>query len=177
MTRFMPCTTAKIHPAYRRGSGAGSSKMIDFVIYLDPPSLGDEAMAAVEMTRKVLPAASINHTDFAPLRRRPIALSIEGKMTGHQFLDAEVQVGVWQAAQWRMLESLQQQTTDLSPLVRQTAEGKADNSTASALPSFLPAIIVQGNDWHFVATTRSAEYTVCTRGQPTHRPIPRGPSS
>jgi hypothetical protein len=142
---FMPCTTAKIQPAYRRGSGAGSAKMVDFAMYIEPSFFGNDVNSAVDTTRKLLSDASINHTDFAPLRRRPIALSIESKTTGHQLLEAEVQVGVWLAAQWRMLESLPK---------RPTAE-----SDVGLLPSFLPAVIVQGHDWHFVATTRTGTCT------------------
>jgi len=109
-------------------------------MYVEPSAFGVDDTTAVDTARKRLPEASINHTDFAPLRRRPIALSIESKTTGHQLLEAEVQVGVWLAAQWRMLESLSQDRT-------------------AAMPPFLPAIIIQGHDWHFVSTTRSGECT------------------
>ncbi|KAK3365067.1 hypothetical protein B0T24DRAFT_500990, partial [Lasiosphaeria ovina] len=77
-----------------------------FTMYIEPSFFGDSDNTAVDATRKLLPNASFNHTDFAPLRRLPIALSIESKTTGHQLLEAEVQVGVWLAAQWRMLKSL-----------------------------------------------------------------------
>lgn len=148
---FMPCTTTKIQPAYRRGSGAGSAKMVDPTMFIEPSFFGDNDNTAVDTTRKLLSNASINHTDFAPLRRRPIALSIESKTTGHQLLEAEVQVGVWLAAQWRMLESLPKRPTPELDI--------ATNPSVAGLPSFLPAIIIQGHDWHFVATTRSRECT------------------
>lgn len=170
--RFLPCTTAKIISTYQRG-GAGSSKMVDFALYLDTPSLdadyvdrsegqegneegngaGQEGNeAAVHRARRFLPGTSINHTDFAPLRNRPIALSIESKTTGQNLLEAELQVGVWLAAQWKMLERLEQQGNN---------NNKGILKPGALLPLFLPAVIVQGHDWHFVATTRSKGKTVC----------------
>lgn len=120
-------------------------------MYIEPSFFGDGDYTAVDAARKLLPDASINHTDFAPLRRRPIALSIESKTTGHQLLEAEVQVGVWLAAQWRMLESLPRRPTPESDI--------ATDPAAAAFPSFLPAVIIQGHDWHFVATTRTSACT------------------
>lgn len=137
---FMPCTTAKIHPTYGC-SGTGSAKMVDFFfMYVEPSAFGLDDATAVDTAQKRLPEASINHTDFAPLRRRPIALSMESKTADHQLLEAEAQVGVWLAAQWRMLESLSQD---------ETAE----------MPPFLPAVTIKGHDWHFISTTRNGGCT------------------
>lgn len=148
---FMSCTTAKIQSAYRRGSGFRSAKMVGFVMYIEPSFFGDGDSTAVDTTRQLMPDASINHTDFYPLRRRPIALSIKSKTTGNQLLEAEVQVGVWLAAQWRLLESHAGRPV-LDPEV-------ATNPVAAVLPPFLPAVIIQGHDWHFVAATRAGECT------------------
>jgi len=181
---FLPCTTAKIHPVFRRGLGPGSAanKMVDFAIYIEPSTFGPGTVTAIDTLRRHLPDASINHTDFAPLRRRPIALSIESKTTGHQLLEAEVQVGVWLAAQWRMLEGLgpfsqEHNTAVTTAAVEAVAEAAAAAAAASAataaatittaavagddsmspLPPFLPAIIIQGHEWHFLATTRDSK--------------------
>jgi hypothetical protein len=157
--RFMPCTTAKILGTWR-GSGAGSSKMIDFSFFIDPSGFDDTAVNAIESMRKSLPGLSINHTDYAPLHQRPIVLSIETKTTGHHLLDAEVQVGVWMAAHWQMLAGLaRQQSPQSGTLGTNTDDGEA--MLDQALPSFLPAIVVQGHEWHFIATTRTRECTVC----------------
>lgn len=61
---------------------------------------------AVEDLRKQQPGGSINHTDYNPLREMPVAVCIECKAPGEQLSVAEVQVAVWQAAQWRMLEEI-----------------------------------------------------------------------
>jgi hypothetical protein len=128
--RFMPCTTAKILGTWR-GSGAGSSKMIDFSFFIDPSGFDDTAVNAIET-----------------------------KTTGHHLLDAEVQVGVWMAAHWQMLAGLaRQQSPQSGTLGTNTDDGEA--MLDQALPSFLPAIVVQGHEWHFIATTRTRECTVC----------------
>jgi hypothetical protein len=87
---FMPCPTATIQVDYCRGSELGSAKMLDFVMYIEPSFFGDGDSTAVDATRKRIPGASINHTDFAPLRRRPIALSIVAMATGNQLLESEI---------------------------------------------------------------------------------------
>ncbi|KAI6523612.1 hypothetical protein MCOR16_007174 [Pyricularia oryzae] len=58
----------------------------------------------IEILRRRTPGTSINHTDFGPLNKWPIALSVETKRPGESGEKAELQVGVWQAAQWRLLE-------------------------------------------------------------------------
>lgn len=60
----------------------------------------------VTRTRRNRPEQSINHTGYAPLRHRPIVLSAKSQEPGGKMLDAELQVGVWQAAHWSLLEEL-----------------------------------------------------------------------
>ncbi|KAK4234281.1 hypothetical protein C8A03DRAFT_37952 [Achaetomium macrosporum] len=156
-TKFTPCTAARISPAYRPRTG--SSKMVDFALFFEPSAEHDAAAREViDDLRRALPGESIYHTDYAPLRYRPLALSVESKTTGHQLSEAEVQLGVWHAAQWRMLElsasrlRLRQLRED-HDVDLQRPPIPASGDTAP-LPPFLPAVIVQGHDWHFVATTR-----------------------
>ncbi|KAF5016976.1 hypothetical protein F66182_11174 [Fusarium sp. NRRL 66182] len=133
-----PCTTAKIIQEYLQSPT--QAKMIDFCIYLDPK---DNA-AEVEEARRILPCGYINHTDFYSLRNRPIALSIETKAASNTPAgSAELQIGTWHSAQWRFLEDLVSRNT-----------GSMDG-----LP-FLPAIIAQGHQWSFAATTRVGQKTV-----------------
>ncbi|OBS16724.1 hypothetical protein FPOA_12666 [Fusarium poae] len=133
-----PCTTAKIMQEYL--PSASQAKMVDFCIYLDPKS---DAMA-IENARSILPCGYINHTDFYTLRDQPIALSIETKaLTSTSAGSAELQIGTWQSAQWRFLEDLVSRNG-----------GSLDGL------SFLPAIIVQGHQWSFAATTREGQRTV-----------------
>jgi hypothetical protein len=60
-------------------------------------------------------------------------------------------MGVWLAAQWRLLESLPNR---LAP-----DRDVTTNPAAAVLPDFLPAVMIQGHDWHFVAATRAGKCT------------------
>ncbi|KAL2802474.1 hypothetical protein BJX63DRAFT_113508 [Aspergillus granulosus] len=138
---FTPCTTAKIILEYLRLNL--QAKMVDFCIYIEP-EMDDIAFNAILSLRRVLPCYVINHTDFLPLRRSPIAISIETKRQGGaQPATAELQLGTWHAAQWNLLEDL---------IAR--SGGSFDGL------SFLPAVIVEGHDWSFAATTREGQKTV-----------------
>jgi hypothetical protein len=122
--------------------------MIDCCLFLDPaqspvPSDKEIAGPAIRALRESLPCGVINHTDFLPLRGRPIAVSIETKKRGGSQQDAELQMATWQAAQWKLLSRL------------------VDDAGRSldGLP-FLPAVLVNGNEWIFVASTREGKKTV-----------------
>ncbi|TLS20309.1 uncharacterized protein PpBr36_11425 [Pyricularia pennisetigena] len=114
---FEPCTTARITPEILPRSSS-SGKKVDYCFIINGASAFDEpAMEAanrtgtwktpaqtIEILRRRTPGTSINHTDFGPLNKWPIALSVETKRPGESGEKAELQVGVWQAAQWRLLE-------------------------------------------------------------------------
>ncbi|RFU73757.1 methyltransferase type 11 [Trichoderma arundinaceum] len=136
-----PCTVAKIIKEYLPTSS--QAKMVDFCMYL-VPEMEEVATNATKNLREILPYNVINHTEFLPFRNRPIAVSIETKKRGGtQPATAELQLGTWQAAQWKFLEHL----VCLS------------SGSFDGLP-FLPAVVVQGHDWSFVATTRENKKTV-----------------
>ncbi|KAH8661820.1 hypothetical protein BGZ61DRAFT_296295, partial [Ilyonectria robusta] len=98
---------------------------------------------AVQILRRMLPAGVINHTDFHPLRDRPIAISIETKSRGRaQSETAELQLGTWHAAHWRFLEDLISRT----------------GGSLDGLP-FLPAVSVQDHGWSFAAMIREGHRT------------------
>lgn len=101
-----------------------------------------------ELRRRV-PGESINHTEFEPLRNRPIIASIETKRENASTDDAELQLSTWQASQWNMLETLLQELHG-NELAAEKLKG---------LP-FLPGFITVGHDWHFVASTRDRSRTV-----------------
>ncbi|KAK1761711.1 hypothetical protein QBC33DRAFT_553411 [Phialemonium atrogriseum] len=142
-----PCTTAKIINQYL--PSASPTKMVDFSLFLAPDSApisaaNTAALQAIQSLRRVLPCNVINHTDFPPLRNRPIALSIETKRRGGgEQQEADLQIGIWHAAQWKFLSRL-------------VSDAGGDLDT---LP-FLPAIIVRGHEWSFAATTREGQKTV-----------------
>ncbi|KAH8840044.1 hypothetical protein MCOR01_009206 [Pyricularia oryzae] len=114
---FEPCTTARITPEILPRSSS-SGKKVDYCFIINGASAFHEpAMEAanrtgtwktpaqtIEILRRRTPGTSINHTDFGPLNKWPIALSVETKRPGESGEKAELQVGVWQAAQWRLLE-------------------------------------------------------------------------
>jgi len=75
------------------------------------------------------------------LASRPIAVSIKTKWPEANATEAELQIGIWHASQWKLLAA----TVSKPDLDR--------------LP-FLPAIISYGQSWRFVFTTRKGPKTV-----------------
>ncbi|KAJ3532969.1 hypothetical protein NM208_g4684 [Fusarium decemcellulare] len=120
---------ARILPQYRIQNLPG--KKVDYTLVIDP-KLNPESEAAIDAlwtARK-----TINHTDFTPLQKLPVAVSIETKRTNQNLDKANLQMNVWQAAQWRLLEELA-------------------GATALEELEFLPGILVQGHKWEFVASS------------------------
>jgi hypothetical protein len=105
--------------------------MVDYCIHVCPDL---DSQARIDQLYASRPGATINHTDWGNLCRHPIALSIETKRVGEGFDNAMAQVGKWHSAQWRSL----------------LYDGRRELSGIT----FLPALIVQGHTWSFVATTR-----------------------
>ncbi|KAM4065626.1 hypothetical protein HRG_012895 [Hirsutella rhossiliensis] len=143
----LPCPSASI--IHRYLPPLSPSKKVEFCIYFN---LSHDACSdirpAVEFARGSLQEDSINHTGYYPLRERPIALSIETKMTGQGWDSAALQLGVWQAAHWNFLDEL----SGLAPARLEQPE--------KTTPEFLPCILVQGHSWELVITTRENSQTV-----------------
>ncbi|KAI1115530.1 hypothetical protein F5Y14DRAFT_410228 [Nemania sp. NC0429] len=135
----VPCTAARITDQNE------GSKLIDFCVALQP--LEDHSIVEAEQTIRELRGRTdgsvVNHTDFYPLRDRPIVMSVASGNSGEGLLEAETQVGVWQAAQWSLLAS----------------QSKSGKDSISSLP-FLPALLIQGPQWYFAATTREGDQTL-----------------
>ncbi|KAL1848165.1 hypothetical protein Daus18300_013679 [Diaporthe australafricana] len=124
--RGMPCSAARL-----TGRSYGS-KMVDYCIFVEPqPREG----AKISEIRGRL--TYINHTDCHALRQRPIVLAAESKKPGEGGRSAQLQLSVWQSAQWAVLEDL-------------LAAGERAEQTATI--AFLPALIIQGHEWHFAAS-------------------------
>ncbi|KLU84487.1 hypothetical protein MAPG_03528 [Magnaporthiopsis poae ATCC 64411] len=190
---FEPCTTAGITPEILPLS-ASSGRKVDYCLIVNKPvDLGQPALEVIgnaparetpremiRLLRCTLPGLSINHTDFNALKKFPIAVSIETKKPGQSDEQAKVQVGVWQAAQWKMLHwqqdellrqmelataSAQAESTSVdhqagdeagANAMEQDAEGRAAMPAPhSCIPPlvFLPAVIVVGHQWRIAATT------------------------
>ncbi|UPK89926.1 hypothetical protein LCI18_000861 [Fusarium solani-melongenae] len=109
------------------------------------------------ITKEYLPtAAGSKLVDFciyinpgADIETEPISISLETKRSGDDEDNATLQIGTWQAAQWNYLRYL---------LVR--AGGEAHAETALDELGILPAIITQGHQWSFAATTRERSKTI-----------------
>ncbi|RSL96432.1 hypothetical protein CDV31_013468 [Fusarium ambrosium] len=130
-------TTAQICPVHAPMTLATQHKRrVDFCLLVEPIK-GTNAADYLSRKSQLSPHQSINHTDFAPLRACPISVSIETKLTGEEWQSAMSQQTVWLSAHWNCLDRL----TNDSQLARDEL-------------CFLPAIIVQGHDWTFLAATR-----------------------
>ncbi|KAK2051184.1 hypothetical protein LY76DRAFT_417882 [Colletotrichum caudatum] len=136
---FAACTSATIHQHLFKGNKRSQAKMVDFCLYIDADVVGQSdhaAGAALQQLYKSSRSTAVNHTDFAALKKHPIALSIESKTQDGSMAAATLQVGTWHAAQWTFLRN-------------QLAKNKLDVATLE----FLPGLIVQGSQWYFVAST------------------------
>ncbi|PSR81477.1 hypothetical protein BD289DRAFT_484378 [Coniella lustricola] len=106
---FSQCTSAATVPQYRTSDTP--TKKVDFCIHIDPEfDLGTQHNAAAARVRalcQTLSQQTINATDCEPLCGRPIAVSLESKKPdAGKSADAQLQIAMWHAAQWRMLELL-----------------------------------------------------------------------
>ncbi|KAI9783479.1 MAG: hypothetical protein M1816_001361 [Peltula sp. TS41687] len=139
LTLTVSSSTAQIQPKSLIPSDhagkPGESKMVDFAIYIEPDKVMLEAMRAMA-ARRPYETSSVNQTWHSPLLTRPIGVNIETKRSGEGWDSALVQSGIWLAAQFARLEQLVQSFGDLDSI------------------PFLPVIIIQGHDWHFLAASR-----------------------
>ncbi|KAL8345875.1 hypothetical protein RB601_005780 [Gaeumannomyces tritici] len=164
-----PCITAQIQPRFQPLST--SSSRVDYCITINPHwphqrGVDTPALRAITERQFYLPERSISHTSYEPLISRPIAVSIETKRPDGSPDEAIAQLGIWQAAQWRMLE-------ELAPPLPPALTGPADLLAAS--PSrppylalhgvdFLPAVYIVGHEWKFAALTRDAAPATDSKG-------------
>ncbi|KAL6871969.1 hypothetical protein J3F83DRAFT_733295 [Trichoderma novae-zelandiae] len=154
----MLCSTARPHADFR--PILSNSKMIDICVYASLDQ--NNEIDAVAKFCRTAPTLSINHTDFEPLQLRPIILSIETKKHGAESDKAQLQIGVWHAAQWNFLQwavhekflQRRQGKGRESPLTtNEEAEVKTKTLTALSKLPFIPGIIIQGNYWKLVIST------------------------
>ncbi|KPM35264.1 hypothetical protein AK830_g11308 [Neonectria ditissima] len=142
---FMTCTSARPYRKYLPYSS--SSKMVDLCLY-DNTNADSEALQALAQHT---PTLSVNHTDFPPIQLRPIVLSIETKRPGKELDMAQLQMGVWHAAQWKFLRSIVAKT---APVERETLVDEAMSELG-----YIPGIIIQGHRWLFVFSTMESKTT------------------
>ena len=113
--------------------------MVDFCIFVDPQD--PKTIEQIDELRARLPDESINQTDYAPLCRLPMAVSIETKRSANHWETATLQMGTWQSAQLRAMR-----------------HWKLGGSQSDL--DYVPGLIVLGHDWYFVATVCHNEKTV-----------------
>ncbi|KAI0441680.1 hypothetical protein F4803DRAFT_406617 [Xylaria telfairii] len=164
----MICTTARLHPVWKPIWTPG--KMIDICIYHASSSQEEDLRAKVLRFSRLTPTGTVNHTDFFPVSTRPLVLSIETKKPGVHWEAAQLQIGIWHAAQWAFLrwavaDKLRRQhaqnkeqagDSSLNMSRAQEEEHDANEPEASSIISklgFIPGVIVQGHRWHLVLST------------------------
>ncbi|KAF4506936.1 hypothetical protein G6O67_005620 [Ophiocordyceps sinensis] len=122
------CTNAGLLREYKPKDAP--SKMIDFCLTIRPEPRDQEI---IDNIRRQRPGNSINHTDWASLRKHPIAISIDTKRQGENYDAALLQIATWHSAQWRSLRW-----------------GRREDSGPLPSIEFLSRLIIQGHDWQFV---------------------------
>ncbi|KAK2051560.1 hypothetical protein LY76DRAFT_621096 [Colletotrichum caudatum] len=154
---YYNCTGAQIIPDFTRASkSAHHNKRVNFCVYIT-----DEANL-LEQRALATPYKSVNHTELSSLLHRPIVLSIETKVTGHDLTEAMNQISVWLVAQWDYLDYL---IGGVSPASTSKTETRSQDAAASTRAStaadtglaFLPGLVVLGHDWYFIAITRDKD--------------------
>jgi hypothetical protein len=128
--------------------------MVDFCLYLNTT----DSYALQALGRRT-PTLTVNHTDFAPLQLSPIVLSIETKRPGKELDAAQLQMGVWHAAQWAFLRSVIGLTPQPLTAEEEVQRKQKANDVLGQL-GFIPGIIVQGHRWLFVFSTLEGDKTV-----------------
>ncbi|KAJ2973201.1 hypothetical protein NUW58_g8995 [Xylaria curta] len=96
----MICTTARLYPVWKPMYSPG--KMIDICVY-HLSSQDEDLRAKILQLSRLTPTGTVNYTDFYPISTRPLVLSIETKKPGVHWEAAQLQIGIWHAAQWAFL--------------------------------------------------------------------------
>ncbi|KAI1826702.1 hypothetical protein F4861DRAFT_41828 [Xylaria intraflava] len=153
------CTSARPHREFEPIST--TAEMIDICIYASLDRNEDLRAAMIEFSN-ITPTMTVNHTDFETIQHRPLLLSIETKRPGVEWERAQIQIGVWHAAQWaflrwgvsqKLLRQRREQGLD-APTSDKELEGfKAESLVALSTLGFIPGIIIQRNRWHLVLST------------------------
>lgn len=183
---FAPCTTARASPDFIPRHA--STKMVDFCIYDEVNTEDEQQLRARRALSRSMPTLTVNHTDFRPTQLCPILLSIETKKPGKELDNANLQIGVWHAAQWASLRrgaflsicrsrsKSRRKKEATGKNVQSAAAGGGSNSDSFSsqeqiemaklvderldqLP-FIPGLIVQGHKWSIVFSTRNGSKTI-----------------
>lgn len=165
---FSICTTAKPDPTYLPRKAL--AKMVDFCVFAEMDDNDGLTSAALRQLSRHMPSLTVNHTDFEPLQFKPIVLSVETKKPGKELDTANLQLGIWHAAQWSFLTAAMRCALELRLQHTAGREGEAltarekmdlileATARVKQLP-FLPGLVVQGHTWSLVLSTREGSKT------------------
>jgi hypothetical protein len=160
LTRFnKTSTTARPHREFKPVSS--TIKMIDICVYA---SLDGDTNLSASLTRfsQITPTQTVNHTDFEAISTRPLLLSIETKKPGVHWDTAQLQIGIWHAAQWSFLrwavgqKILRRRAKDgmkMPQTDEEQEEFRGDKLAVLSSLGVIPGIIIQGHRWHLVLST------------------------
>lgn len=130
----------------------------------------EDLRAKILRFSRLTPTGTVNHTDFFPVSTRPLVLIIETKKPGVHWEAAQLQIGIWHAAQWAFLRwavadklrrqhvKNKEQAGDSSLNMSRAQEEEHDANEPEVLSvisklGFIPGVIVQGHRWHLVLST------------------------
>lgn len=123
--------------------GLDITGLADFCIYLHlDRTIFPKERNEIDRLYESPASTKINHTNFEPLTYFPIALSIN---TRGSMLD----LGRWESARWACLQNLMKECT----------VDALKGQPKPTLPEFLPAILVQDEEWNLVVTTYERKNT------------------
>ncbi|KAF2135320.1 uncharacterized protein K452DRAFT_303628 [Aplosporella prunicola CBS 121167] len=134
---FHNCSAARIEKRLLPAYGSQKSCQVDFAVVLQTDAQELDVMRALAAGNIDF---SINQTLYTPFKRAPVAISLETKVTGEKWRPAELQVGIWVAAQFKRLQELLE-------------AGEKDGDAVEPLPA-LPLLVIQGRNWHFLMAER-----------------------
>ncbi|KAG6008714.1 hypothetical protein E4U21_004070 [Claviceps maximensis] len=151
---------------------------IDMCMYINPGG-EPEYEIKIDRLRQTLPEFSINHSTYLATLGCPTSCNVEIKRSGNDFDGGVLQIGVWQAAQWKMLRFLLEITARRRFSVTSTMAGQDDvfDDDDEAMQyeqksleklGALPGIYSQGHEWYYVATSPEFRDKL---GQPSLRTI------
>ncbi|KAI1118683.1 hypothetical protein F5Y14DRAFT_223533 [Nemania sp. NC0429] len=156
----MLCTTARPSRFFKPAASTG--QLIDICIY-SSVAHDEGLMDKIDQFRESFQTNnSINHTDYNPLRTRPLLLSIETKKPDTGNNKAQLQIGVWYSTQWSFLRwAVGQRLKERARLEADETETDVETDTLACLSKlgFIPGIVVRGHEWYLVLSTYDGKKT------------------
>ncbi|RMJ04980.1 hypothetical protein CDV36_014357 [Fusarium kuroshium] len=143
---FWDITAARPHRSFLPKDARGEAleaKMVDFCLAVSDTDIQAAAVRTVKACQANAGPSdsnlvrSINHTEYMPLRWRPIAVNIETKTPDGSSQEGMAQLSVWAATHFERLRALKRSK---GALLREM-------QTDEALSTALPLLLIQGSTW------------------------------